>query len=104
VRASVTIHFDDDDDTLETRVVCSRRLITRGVDDSPFSSTTEPDSEETDFSDKKLRIRDEDSEEEYSDEEDSGAGSAAGSDKDSNEDSEEDSDDERLYIRWLCRN
>jgi len=68
VRASVTIHFDDDDDTLETSVICSRRLIRRGVDVSPFSSTIEPDSEETDFSDKKLRIRDKDSEE-YSDEE-----------------------------------
>jgi len=70
VYASVTIRFDDD--TLERSVVCSRRLITRGeVDDSPFSSTIEPDFEETDFSDKKLRIRDEDSEEEDSDEEDS---------------------------------
>lgn len=71
VRVSVTIHFDDNDDTLERRVVCSRRLITRGVDDRPFSSTTEPDFEETDFSDKTLRIRDENSEEEDSDEEDS---------------------------------
>jgi len=70
VRASVTIHFDDDDDTLETRVICSRRLFSRGVDDSPFSSTTEPDFEETDFSDKTLRIKPENSEED-SDEEDS---------------------------------
>lgn len=87
VRASVTIHFDDDDDdTLERRVVCSRTLITRGeVDDSPFSSTIEPDFEETDFSDKKLRIRDEDSEEEYSDE---------NSEEDSDENSEKDSDEE----------
>jgi hypothetical protein len=69
VRASVTIHFDDD--TLERRVVCSRKLITRReVDDSPFSSTTEPDSHETRFSDKTLRIQDEeDSDEEDSDEE-----------------------------------
>jgi hypothetical protein len=72
VYASVTIRFDDDDDTLKRSVVCSRRLITRGeVDDSPFSSTIEPDFEETDFSDKKLRIRDENFEEEDSDEEDS---------------------------------
>lgn len=71
VRVSVTIRFNDDDDTLERRVVCSRRLITRGeVDDSPFSSTIEPDSHETRFSDKRLRILDEDSEED-SDEEDS---------------------------------
>jgi hypothetical protein len=70
VRASVTIHFDDYDDTLETSVDCSRRLIRRGVDYSPFSSITEPDSEETGFSNKTLRILDEDSEEE-SDEEDS---------------------------------
>jgi hypothetical protein len=67
VRASVRIHFDDD--TLERRVVCSRRLITRGVDDSPFSSTTEPDFEETRFSDKTLRILNEESDEEDSDEE-----------------------------------
>jgi hypothetical protein len=67
VRASVTIHFDDDDDTLETRVICSRRLFSRGVDDSPFSSTTDPDFEETDFSDKKLRIRDEGLDEDDSD-------------------------------------
>ena len=73
VRASITIYFDDDDDddTLERRVVCSRTLITRGVDDSPFSSTTEPDSDETRFSDKTLRIQPENSEEEDSDEEDS---------------------------------
>lgn len=94
VCASVRIHFDDD--TLERMVECSRKLITRGGDDSPFSSTIEPDFEETDFSDKKLRILDEYSEEEYSEEEDS--------DKDSNEDSEEDSDDERMNIRWICRN
>ena len=75
VCASVTIHFDDDDNTLEKRVECSRTLISRGVDDSLFSSTTEPDFEETRFSDKTLRIRnkdsDEDSDEEDSDEEDS---------------------------------
>ena len=70
IRASVRIYFDDDDDTLERRVVCSRRLIKRGVDDSLCSSTTEPDFEETDFSDKKLKIRDKDSDED-SDEEDS---------------------------------
>ena len=71
VCASVRIYFDDDDNTLERRVVCSRTVITRGeVDDSPFSSTTEPDFEETDFSDKTLRIRNEDSDED-SDEEDS---------------------------------
>ena len=69
VRASVTIHFDAD--TLETMVVCSRRLITRGVDDSPFSSTREPDFKETNFSAKNLKILKEDSEEEDSDEEDS---------------------------------
>ena len=63
MRASLTIHFDDNDDTLERRVVCSRRLIERGVDDSPFSSTTEPDFEETRFSDKSLKIRNEDSDE-----------------------------------------
>jgi hypothetical protein len=71
VRASVSIHFNDDNDTLETRVVCSRRLITRGVDESLFSSTTEPDFQETDFSDKTLKIKPENSEEEDSDEEDS---------------------------------
>jgi hypothetical protein len=72
VCASVRIYFDDDDDTLKTRVDCSRRLITRGeVDDSPFSSTIEPDSHETRFSDKTLRIQPENSEEEDSDEEDS---------------------------------
>ncbi len=67
VCASVTIRFDDD--TLEKRVECSRTLISRGVDDSLFSSTTEPDFEETVFSEKTLRIRDEDSDEEDSDEE-----------------------------------
>ena len=41
-----------------------------GVDDSPFSSTTEHDSDETRFSDKILKIRNEDSDED-SDEEDS---------------------------------
>jgi len=71
VHASVRIYFDDDDNTLERRVVCSRTVITRGeVDDSPFSSTTEPDSHETRFSDKTLRIQPENSEED-SDEEDS---------------------------------
>jgi len=70
VRASLTISFDDDDDTLEGRVEYSRKLISRGVDDSPCSSTTEPDFEETRFSDKSLRIRNEDSDED-SDEEDS---------------------------------
>jgi hypothetical protein len=70
VCVSVRIYFDDDDDTLERSVVCSRRLITRGeVDDSPFSSTIEPDSHETRFSDKILKILDEDSEEEDSEEE-----------------------------------
>jgi hypothetical protein len=73
--ASVRVHFDDDDDTLETMVECSRRLFSRGGDDSLFSSKTEPDFEETVFSDKTLQIRDEDSEEdseeEYLDEEDS---------------------------------
>ena len=69
VCASVTIYLDDD--TLERRVECSRKQISRGVDDSPFSSTTEPDFEENDFSDKTLKIREEDSEEEYSDEEES---------------------------------
>jgi hypothetical protein len=72
VCASVTIHFDDDGDTLEKRVECSRTLISRGVDDSPFSSTPEPNFEETVFSDKTLRIQpqnsDEDSDEEDSDE------------------------------------
>ncbi len=71
VCASLTIRFDDDDDTLEGRVECSRKLISRGVDDSLFSSTTEPDFEETPFSDKTLRILAEDSDEEDSDEEDS---------------------------------
>lgn len=71
MRASLTIQFDDNDNTLERRVVCSRTLITRGeVDDSLFSSTTEPDSDETRFSDKTLKIRNEDSDED-SDEEDS---------------------------------
>lgn len=68
VCASLTISFDDD--TLEGMVECSRKLISRGVDDSPFSSTTEPDFEETRFSDKSLRILAEDSDED-SDEEDS---------------------------------
>ena len=71
IRASLTIHFDDNDDTLERRVVCSRRLIKKGVDDSLCSSTAEPDFEETDFSQKILRIQDEDLDEEDSDEEDS---------------------------------
>jgi len=71
VCVSVKINFDDDDDTLEKRVECSRKLISRGIDDSPFSSTTEPECEETPFSDKTLRIQNEDSEEKYSDEEDS---------------------------------
>jgi len=71
VCASLTIRFDDDDNILEGSVECSRKLISRGVDDSPFSSTTEPDFEETRFSDKSLRILDEDSDEEDSDEEDS---------------------------------
>jgi hypothetical protein len=71
VCASVRIYFDDDD-TLKRSVLCSRTEITRGeVDDSPFSSTIEPDSHETRFSDKTLRIRDENFEEEDSDEEDS---------------------------------
>jgi hypothetical protein len=86
--ASVRVHFYEDDDTdddtlettddyytLETTVECSRTLFSRGGDDSPFSSTTEPDFEKIDFSYKTLRIRDEDSkedsEEEYFDEEDS---------------------------------
>lgn len=77
VCAYVTIRFDDDDDTLERRVECSRKLISKGVDNSPFSSTTEPDFEETRFSDKRLKIRNEDSDED-SDEEDS--------DEDSDED------------------
>jgi hypothetical protein len=70
VCASLTIYFDNDDDTLLSRVVCSRRLIERGVDDSLCSSTPEPDFEKTDFSDKRLKILDENSEED-SDEEDS---------------------------------
>lgn len=49
--------------------------VFEGGDDSRFSSTTEPDFKKIDFSDKTLRIRDEDSkedsEEEYFDEEDS---------------------------------
>jgi hypothetical protein len=69
MRASVTIHFDDDDDTLEKRVECSITLISRGVDKSLCSSTTEPNFEETRFSDKTLRIRNKDSDEEDSDEE-----------------------------------
>ncbi len=86
VCASLTIRFDDDDDTLERRVGCSRKLISRGVDDSSFSSTPEPDFEKTDFSDKILRIQPEDSDE-YSDED---------SDEYSDEDSdEEDSDEEK---------
>ena len=67
VCASLTIRFDND--TLKRMVECSRTLISRGVDDSPFSSTTEPDFEETPFSDKTLRILAEDSDEEDSDEE-----------------------------------
>jgi len=69
VRASVTICFDDD--TLERKVECSRTLISMGqYDDSPFTSGSEPEHEETVFSDKTLKIRDEDSDED-SDEEDS---------------------------------
>jgi hypothetical protein len=99
VCASVTIHFDDYDNTLERRVECSRKQISRGVDDSPFSSTTEPDFEDTNFSDKILKIREEGSDEEGSDEEGS---NEEGSDEEGSD--EEGSDDERDYRRWLCRN
>ena len=69
VRASVTILFDDD--TLEREVECSRTLISMGqYDDSRFTSGSEPEREETVFSDKTLKIGDEDSDED-SDEEDS---------------------------------
>ena len=94
IRASLTIHFDDNDDnddTLERRVVCSRRLIERGVDDSLCSSTTEPAPEETRFSDKVLKIREGGSEEEDSEEEDSEE-----EDSEEEDSEEEDSDEEKV--------
>jgi len=94
VRASVRIHFDDDNDTLVSRVICSRKQISRGVDSSYFSSTSEPDFEETPFSDKTLKIREEGSEEEYSDEEESDEEDPDdGSGNESDNNSEESEDD-----------